>query len=164
MRQFDVGRFPAHPRAGFRQGEVSINRVLLAIHAQPTAKFLYDEAPCGETDTAHGNVNIDYVVPGTLTATQATAELKSVGIAMHQLGYGTPTYETEPDGVYVTFGPYSLLFSVNDAGADSGSPGFAFQTCYATPAPTGSPGSYTAGLQPLTASPAPTSLVAPTGG
>lgn len=134
----------------FQRGEVQINQILIALHQQPTTRFSYSEGLCNESDDAHGHVNVDYTLPGKYSATQAAAALKSAGTAMKALGLGTPVYESQPDGVYVKSSSSGLLFD-----AEGGTLGFAFQSCYSTPAP--SSWSNSAGLQPLTASPAPTS-------
>jgi hypothetical protein len=143
------GSLPPRDQA-FWQGEVQINQILIALHRQPTTRFLYDEGLCNESDDAHGHVNVDYTIPGTYSATQAEDALHSAGSAMKALGLGTPVYETQPDGVYVQNSSSGLLFEV-----EGGRLTFAFQSCYSTPAP--SNWSDSNGLQPLTVSPAPTS-------
>jgi len=144
------GSLPSREQA-FNRSEVYINQILVAIHQKPTTEFTYTEGPCDETDNSHGAIDLDYVIPGTVSPEQATTASKAVYAAIKQLDYGTPGYQTQPDGVYVNIGSFSVLFD-----ADGGTLGFSVQTCYATPAPTASPG--LAGVQqPLTVSPAPTS-------
>lgn len=145
-----TGSLPTRDQA-FQLSEVYINQILLAINQKPTTRFTYSEAPCDETDAMHGAISLDYVAPGTVNATDAQAELQTLGAAVTHLGYGTPVYQTQENSAYVNVGPFSILF-----GTDGGTLIFSVKTCYASPAPTISPG--LAGvMQPLTASPAPTS-------
>jgi hypothetical protein len=137
----------------FRQSEVYINRLLIAAELSPVTVFDYAEGPCNETDPDHGNVNVDVTLPGIFTAPEVTAMLHKIGTAMSQLGYGTPSYDENagptPDEVDVSIGTYSVL--LNDY---HGTMGFAVQTCYSTPAPSGSADD----MQPITVSPAATSV------
>lgn len=139
----------------FQLGEVQINQILIGLHQQPTTRFLYSEGLCDETDDQHGHVSVDYTLPGQYDAAQAAATVQSVGTAMKELGLGTPEYQTQPEGVYVGSGSSSLLLGVED-----GTLTFAYQSCYATPAPSASPG-LSGVMQQLTVTPAPTSTAQP---
>lgn len=145
------GSLPSRALA-FRQSEALINQILLAVGVPPTTEFIYGEGPCNETDDEHGDVVIDYSIPGKYSASQADEELRAVEAAMKNLGLGDPMYQAQDESVSVQAGTFSILFGDNNAG----SLGFSVQTCYSTPAPTMSPGSAGA-MQPLTVSPAPTS-------
>lgn len=138
----------------FELGEVQINQILIDLHQQPTNRFLYSEGLCNETDNQHGHVSVNYTIPGQYGSAQAAATVQSVGAAMKELALGTPEYQTQPDGVYVGSESSGLLFGVEGATLT-----FAYQSCYATPAPSGWWRSN--GLQPLTVSPAPTSTAQP---
>ncbi|WP_034267807.1 hypothetical protein [Actinospica robiniae] len=145
-----TGSLPTREQA-FQLSEIYINQILLAINQKPTTQFIYAEGSCDETDAMHGAISLDYVAPGSISAKDALAELRTVGAAVAHLGYGTPVYQDQEDGAYVNVGPFSILFDT-----DGGTLGFSVKTCYASPAPSMSPG--LAGvMQPLIASPAPTS-------
>src|SRR5579875_258301 len=75
---------PARTQA-FRQAEIYINDVLLALHEQPTTQFTYLDGPCHETDDAHGGFDLEYTVPGTQRPAQVQAELKAVRSMMQSL-------------------------------------------------------------------------------
>lgn len=148
------GSLPSRDQA-FERSEVYINQILLATHRTPTTMFTFTEGPCNETDEEHGDVDIEYSIPGKYGATQQASELAAVESAMKQLGYGTPMRQSRDNSVYVDVGSFGILF-----GADSKNLAVSVQTCYATPAPTAPPGIATE-QQHLTVSPAPTSTDGP---
>jgi hypothetical protein len=135
----------------FQRSEVYINQILLAMNQKPTTAFICAEGPCDETDDDHGALSLDYTAPGSLTTQQARSALNNAVGAAARLGYGTPVYQSPEESAYVTIGPFSILF-----GTDGRTLGISVKTCYSTPVPSMPPG--LAGvMQPLAASPAPTS-------